>query len=107
MRTTAALVRLTLTFVAPMIVTFAAQRAWLSRMTRSRQRQGWSHATWGMALLWLGPLSMIPFCWVTRTRRGLSTGLVAIGTGALASIALLAVCGALDALVALALGLEP
>jgi hypothetical protein len=103
----ASLVRLTASFVAPMVVTVLAQRAWLVRMTRARRARGWSVASWGMAVLWLGPLSMIPFAWVTRRRRGLLEGLLAIARGVLGAAGLLAACAGIDLALAWALGLEP
>ena len=39
-------------------------RAWTPPERRAR---GWNQATWGAALYAVGPLSMLGFCWVTRS----------------------------------------
>jgi hypothetical protein len=71
--------------------TYALQRALLSRMTPERRAQGWNAASWGAAIL-VCPTpfaTMLPFCWVTRAKRGVGPGIVALLIGLAWSIGLL------------------
>jgi len=98
------LTRLALAFVVPMLVTWQAQRTWRARVEPARRERGWTPATWGLAVLWFGPLSMIPFFWVLRRRRGAREAARALALGVGSAVALLAACAAVDAAVAWALG---
>jgi hypothetical protein len=70
------------------------QRELLARMSPERRARSWNGLTWACAILWtLHPaLSMIPFAWVTRPRRGVKQGFIAIAWGLLLS----AICIGLD-----------
>ncbi len=61
---------------------YVTQRAWLARMTPERRAQAWNDLSWATAILHLGVLSMIPFAWVTRARRGAKAGALALVIGA-------------------------
>jgi hypothetical protein len=98
------LTRLALAFVVPMLVTWQVQRAGLTRVDPATRERGWAPATWGLAVLWLGPLSMIPFFWVLRRRRGAREAARALALGTTTAAALLAACFAIDETVAWVLG---
>jgi hypothetical protein len=54
--------RVALQMVLGIVVTLGLQlllRAWA---TPERRARGWNFATWGSALQWFGPLSMLGFC---------------------------------------------
>ena len=98
------LTRLVLAFVVPMLVTWRAQRSLFAHIDPATRERGWAPATWGLAVLWLGPLSMIPFFWVLRRRRGAREAARALGLGTTTAAALLAECAAIDATIAEVLG---
>ncbi len=98
------LTRLALAFVVPMLVTWQAQRAGFARVDAETRARGWAPATWGLAVLWLGPLSMIPFFWVLRRHRGAREAARALALGTTTAAALLAACVAIDETVAWVLG---
>lgn len=86
------------------------------RLTPEQRAACWNAATWGAALYAFGPLSMLGWCWVTRgVHRGrpgvrgrrVWRALGALGLGAASSAALVLIMSGIDALVALALGLQP
>lgn len=78
-----------------------------SKIGRERRARGWSKVSWAFALYAVGPLSMIPFCWVTRRHRGLAEGARALGVGVLWTCAILILLVGVDELYATLLGLEP
>jgi hypothetical protein len=103
-------------------LTLAAQLWDRRRLDASQRAAGWNRATWAAALYALGPLSMLGWCWVTRSgcectpwgllfRRGggspprLRRAAFALGLGLVWVVALLLVLLGADALTALALGL--
>jgi hypothetical protein len=96
--------RLALAFVVPMVVTWQTQRLVLARIDPATRSRGWAPATWGLAVLWFGPLAMIPFFWVLRRRRGAREAARALALGIASAAALLAACTAIDAAIAWALG---
>jgi hypothetical protein len=60
------LARTALTMVLSILLPLAVQ-LWDRRVLRERgQEQPWSFATWGAALYAIGPLSMLPWSWLTR-----------------------------------------
>jgi hypothetical protein len=61
-------------------LTYALQRWLLQRMPEERSARAWNGLSWVCALLWFGPISMLPFCWVTR-RRGVKHGVLALLAG--------------------------
>lgn len=70
--------------------TYALQRALWMRLSPERRAQGWNEISWGAAIF-LAPMpwaTMVPFCWVTRPRRGVGPGVVAILAGLAWSVGL-------------------
>jgi len=75
-----------LAFVLNIALPLTAQINDRRRLTDRQRAQAWNEASWGSALYIAGPLSMIPWAWVTRNewarwrKRGLG---VALGRSAL------------------------
>lgn len=92
---------LALGIVLPLLL----QRFLRARMSTRRREQGWSNVTWAFALYAVGPLSMIPFAWVTRRHRGLGEGLRALGIGVGWTVVLGVAMSAVDWLYAISFGL--
>jgi len=66
-------------------LTYALQRWDRARFLTEEQRaRAWNTSTWGVALFWFGPLSLLPWGWVTRRFWGLSLGLLALAAVSLA-----------------------
>ena len=63
------------------LITYGCQRLWRGRMAAARAARGWNPLTWSCAILWAGALSMIPFAFVHRERRGAGHALLALLTG--------------------------
>jgi hypothetical protein len=105
---------LVLASAAQYLVPFAAQRLLLDRLSDERRARSWNALTWACAILWTGPLSMIPFCFVTRapspegTARGprLLRGALALGIGLLWAAVLTALCVGLEYAITRALGVD-
>jgi hypothetical protein len=57
------------------------QRMLLDRMTDDRRARGWNALSQATAILHVGGLSMIPFVWVTRDKRGVGWGALALVIG--------------------------
>jgi hypothetical protein len=73
------------------------------RLTADQRERSWNLATWGSALYAVGPLSMIPWCFVTRRRlRGggvlpeVGWGLLWLVVGAAEAVVLLLLIGLAD-----------
>ena len=66
-----------------LLLPLVVQRELLARMDEERRARMWNTLTWSQAILWGGPFSMIPFAWVTRPRRGVVPGIVALAWGTL------------------------
>lgn len=65
--------------------TYALQRWDRARFLTEEQRaRAWGTATWGVALFWFGPLSLLPWGWVTRRFWGLLLGFLALAIVSLA-----------------------
>lgn len=94
------LVRLLLQFALGIALPYAVQRWDKGRLPEERRARAWNAATWGAAVWWYGPLSMIAWGWVTRRE----TGLVGVLRGAF-GMALGAVAGLLVVLVSLGVDL--
>ncbi len=62
--------RLVLQLVLGIALTYAVQRWDESRLPAPRREHAWNTATWGAALFWYGPLSMLAWGWVTRREKG-------------------------------------
>ncbi len=96
------------------LVPFAAQRVLLDRLPEERRERAWNALTWACALLWTGPLSMIPFCFVTRPvqpegaslGRRVGRGAGALGLGVLWAVALTALCLGIEYALTRALGVD-
>ena len=70
------IVGMVLNIVLPLVV-----QAWDRRRLDAEARErSWNYATWGSVLLYLGPLSMLGWCWVTRRgwRRALGLPVAAV-----------------------------
>ncbi len=91
--------------VLGIVVPLGLQLVLSGRMSQARRDRGWSRVSWAFALYAIGPLSMIPFCWVTRRWRGVTEGLRALGVGLLWTIGIFALIFACDLLYAFVLGL--
>lgn len=77
-----------------------AVQSWLLRhMDAERRSRVWNGLSWGVAVLTLNALSMIPFAWVTRPRRGFEAGVVALAAGCDLMIGTIAVGSLVNALV--------
>jgi hypothetical protein len=59
-------------------LTYALERWDRGRLTEEQRARAWNTATWGVALFWFGPLSLLPWGWVTRRFPGLLLGFVAL-----------------------------
>lgn len=93
--------RFALQIVLSVVLPLAVQLWDRRRLDPEQRERAWNFASWGAALYAFNVLSMLGWFWVTRrTWRGLAWGL-------LCTVLLAAVFVGLDALVALALGLEP
>ena len=57
---------------------YALQRWDRGRLSAEQRTRAWNTATWGVALFWFGPLSLLPWGWVTRRFYGLFLGLLAL-----------------------------
>lgn len=103
--------RVTIALILGMALPFAVQRWDRLRLTDEQRSGAWNAATWGAALYGFGPLSMIPWCWVTRhawgewRRESIFTLLVRSASlllkGALASLLIFSVTLGADALIVL------
>jgi hypothetical protein len=87
--------------------TYLLQRLLLGRMAEERRARGWNALTWSTAIFWAGGFSMIPFAWVTRSRRGRWSWARALFYGALWTAALVAVSIAGGEVIARLFGLAP
>jgi hypothetical protein len=93
---------LALGIVLPLLL----QRALLARMSEERRARGWSRVTWAFALYAVGPLSMIPFSWVTRRWRGPGEAARALALGVVWTAVVLGALSAIDAVYALVFALS-
>lgn len=50
-------------------------------MEPDRRARAWNGLSWAVAILTLNAISMIPFEWVTRPKRGFEPGVVALAAG--------------------------
>jgi len=92
-------------------LTFAVQWWDRRRLDEARRARAWNVASWGVAIVWFGLMSMVPWFWVTRQdwgawrRRGLGVALArsawVLLKGLAAAVAILVVLMlAIDALAA-------
>jgi hypothetical protein len=70
--------RLLLQFVLGIGLTYALQRWDFGRLPAPQRERAWNSATWGAAVFWFGPLSMLGWGWVTRRGKGLLLGLACV-----------------------------
>lgn len=87
--------------------TFLLQALLLRTMTAERRGRGWNALTWSTAILWAGPLSMIPFAWVTRRSSDPVSAARAILVGVVATAGLVGVSWAGGELISRAFHLAP
>jgi hypothetical protein len=73
-------------------VPFGAQLLLLRRMNAERRARAWNALTWAVGLLHmpLNATTMIPFAWVTRPKRGLLPGVLALLYGVALAVPVLA-----------------
>jgi len=99
--------RFVLQFALGIALTYALQRWDRSRLPEEARERAWNAATWGAALMWYGPLSMLAWGWVTRRGKGRLRGLLGLGLGAVVTLLIgLAVQG-VDLVFTWAAGLPP
>ena len=50
-------------------------------MEAERRARSWNGLSWAIAILSVNAISMIPFEWVTRPKRGVESGVLALALG--------------------------
>jgi hypothetical protein len=82
--------------VVSRVVPLFAQLAWRGAMTPRRREGIWIPEKWALLIWQFGPLTMLPFAWITRRRRGVLEGARALILGAAATTACVAVLYAIE-----------
>lgn len=68
-------------------------------MSGERRARAWNGLSWAVAVLTLNAISMIPFEWVTRPKRGVVPGVVALAAGCDWMLLVIAATGVVNALI--------
>lgn len=90
---------LVLQTVVANLLPYAVQSWRLRRMEAERRERGWNGLSWAVAVLTLNAISMIPFEWVTRPRRGVEPGVVALAAGCDLMLLVVVATGVVNALI--------
>ena len=97
--------RFVLQFALGIALTYALQRWDRSRLPEEARERAWNAATWGAALMWYGPLSMLAWGWVTRRGKGRLRGLLGLAVGLVVTVLIALVGEAVDLAFTWAVGL--
>lgn len=85
------------------VTPFAVQKLLLRQMSEERRARSWNELTWAVGILFFNAMTMIPFAWVTRRRRGVGHGVLALARGLLLFVLVVVLQLALNGVINVAL----